>query len=67
MLEKTEKIIEKNADKTAALIMESGAQLAGGVNIYPTGYQKKINEMCKKHNILLILDEIATGFGRLEI
>jgi adenosylmethionine---8-amino-7-oxononanoate aminotransferase len=65
LLERTEKIIEKNADKTAALIMESGAQLAGGVNIYPIGYQKRINEMCKKHNILLILDEIATGFGRL--
>ena len=65
LLERTEKIIEKNADKTAALIMESGAQLAGGVNIYPTDYQKKINEMCKKHNVLLILDEIATGFGRL--
>lgn len=65
ILERTEKIIEKNANKTAALIMESGAQLAGGVNIYPTGYQKRINEMCKKHDILLILDEIATGFGRL--
>ena len=65
LLERTEKIIEKNADKTAALIMESGAQLAGGVNIYPTGYQKRIKEMCKKHNVLFILDEIATGFGRL--
>ena len=65
ILERTEKIIEKNSHKTAALIMESGAQLAGGVNIYPTGYQKRINEMCKKHDILLILDEIATGFGRL--
>ncbi|MDQ3084701.1 MAG: aminotransferase class III-fold pyridoxal phosphate-dependent enzyme, partial [Thermoproteota archaeon] len=39
LLKKTEKTIEKNADKTAALIMESGAQLAGGVNIYPTDYQ----------------------------
>jgi adenosylmethionine-8-amino-7-oxononanoate aminotransferase len=65
ILERTEKIIKKNAHKTAALIMESGAQLAGGVNIYPAGYQKRINEMCKKHDILLILDEIATGFGRL--
>jgi adenosylmethionine---8-amino-7-oxononanoate aminotransferase len=65
LLERTEKIIEKNADKTAALIMESGAQVAGGVTIYPTHYQKKVNEMCKKHNILFILDEIATGFGRL--
>jgi len=65
LLERTEKIIEKNASKTAALIMESGAQVAGGVNIYPTDYQKRINEMCKKHDILFILDEIATGFGRL--
>ena len=65
LLERIEKIIEKNADKTAALIMESGAQVAGGVNIYPTHYQKRIHEMCKKHNILFILDEIATGFGRL--
>ena len=65
LLERTEKIIEKNADKSAALIMESGAQVGGGVNIYPTHYQKRINEMCKKHNVLFILDEIATGFGRL--
>ena len=65
VLERTEKIIERHADKTAALIMESGAQLAGGVNIYPDGYQKRTSELCKKHNILLILDEIATGFGRL--
>jgi adenosylmethionine---8-amino-7-oxononanoate aminotransferase len=65
LLERTEKLIEKNANKTAALIMESGAQVAGGVNIYPYDYQKRISEMCKKHNILFILDEIATGFGRL--
>ena len=65
LLERTEKIIETQADKTAALIMESGAQLAGGVNIYPNSYQKRISDLCKKHNILLILDEIATGFGRL--
>lgn len=65
LLEKTEKTIAKNADTTAALIMESGAQLAGGVNIYPPRYQNRIREICKKHNVLLILDEIATGFGRL--
>jgi adenosylmethionine-8-amino-7-oxononanoate aminotransferase len=65
LLNRTEMIIEKYADTTAALIMESGAQLAGGVNIYPNGYQRRINEMCKNNNILLILDEIATGFGRL--
>ena len=45
--------------------MESGAQVAGGVVIYPKGFQKKINQLCKKYNILFVLDEIATGFGRL--
>ncbi len=64
-VEKTENIIKRQAHKCAALIMESGAQIAGGVIIYPNGYQKKISELCKKYDILLILDEIATGFGRL--
>ena len=45
--------------------MESGAQIAGGVIIYPQDYQKRIAELCQKYDVLLILDEIATGFGRL--
>lgn len=62
--DQTEKIF-KNNDKIAALVMESGAQLAGGVKIYPDKFQYTISKLCKKYNILLILDEIATGFGRL--
>ncbi|KAA2282672.1 adenosylmethionine--8-amino-7-oxononanoate transaminase [Candidatus Nitrosocosmicus sp. SS] len=64
-IEKSKNIIEKNADKAIALIMESGAQIAGGVTIFPDGYQKQIKDICRKNNVLLILDEIATGFGRL--
>lgn len=60
-----EKVIKKYASVTAAFVMESGAQIAGGVRIYPQGFQKQIGELCKKHDILFILDEIATGFGRL--
>jgi len=52
-------------ENPACMIMESGAQLAGGVIIYPQNYQAKISELCKKYDTLLILDEIATGFGRL--
>ncbi|MDC8452529.1 MAG: adenosylmethionine--8-amino-7-oxononanoate transaminase [Candidatus Nitrosotalea sp.] len=63
-LEKIEQIFSKN-DDIAAFVMESGAQIAGGVVMYPKGFQKRISKMCKKHNILFILDEIATGFGRL--
>jgi len=64
-LEQTENILRKHGSKCSALIMESGAQIAGGVVIYPEGYQKAISELCKKYGVLLILDEIATGFGRL--
>ncbi len=63
-LDRIEKTFSQN-DSIAAFVMESGAQLAGGVTIYPDGFQKKISDLCKKHGALLILDEIATGFGRL--
>jgi adenosylmethionine-8-amino-7-oxononanoate aminotransferase len=45
--------------------MESGAQVAGGVVIYPKNFQRKISQLCKKYDVLFVLDEIATGFGRL--
>lgn len=64
-LDKTERLLKKLRNRCAALIMESGAQIAGGVVIYPAGYQRKIAKMCRDHDVLLVLDEIATGFGRL--
>ena len=63
-LEKIEKRFSKN-DNIAAFVMESGAQVAGGVIIYPKGFQSKISRLCKKYDVLFVLDEIATGFGRL--
>ena len=63
-LDKIEKAFSKN-NNIAAFVMESGAQIAGGVTIYPDGFQKEISKICKKHGVLFILDEIATGFGRL--
>ena len=63
-LDKIEKVFSQN-DNVAAFVMESGAQIAGGVTIYPDGFQRKISKICKKHGVLFILDEIATGFGRL--
>jgi adenosylmethionine-8-amino-7-oxononanoate aminotransferase len=63
-LEKIEKRFSKK-DDIAAFIMESGAQMAGGVIIYPKDFQKKISKLCKKYDVLFVLDEIATGFGRL--
>ncbi|MGQ0638103.1 MAG: adenosylmethionine--8-amino-7-oxononanoate transaminase [Nitrososphaerota archaeon] len=63
-LEKIEDTFSKR-DDIAAFVMESGAQVAGGVIIYPPQFQKKVSQLCKKHNVLFIVDEIATGFGRL--
>ncbi len=63
-LDKIEKEMSKD-DKIAAFVMESGAQVAGGVIIFPKGFQRKISQLCKKYNVLFVLDEIATGFGRL--
>jgi adenosylmethionine-8-amino-7-oxononanoate aminotransferase len=64
-LEKTENTIKRHMNRCAALVMESGAQIAGGAIIFPQNYQKKIAKLCRDYDILLILDEIATGFGRL--
>jgi len=63
-IENIEKKFSKN-NNIAAFIMESGAQVAGGVIIYPKGFQRKISQLCKKYDVLFVLDEIATGLGRL--
>jgi len=63
-LDKLDKLLSKD-NSIAAFVMESGAQVAGGVIIYPNGFQKRISKICKKHQVLLVLDEVATGFGRL--
>ncbi|MFY9797663.1 MAG: adenosylmethionine--8-amino-7-oxononanoate transaminase [Candidatus Nitrosopolaris sp.] len=64
-IEQTEHIILKYGHRCAGLVMESGAQIAGGGIIYQEGYQRQISDLCKKYDLLLIVDEIATGFGRL--
>ena len=59
-----ESILIKKADTIAALIMEPYVQAAGGIKVAKKGYLKKIQKLCKKFDVLLILDEVATGFGR---
>ena len=63
-LNKTEEILRAHADEIAALIIEPLIQAAGGMITSPRGYLKGMRELCDKYNILMIADEVATGFGR---
>ncbi|HET7318247.1 MAG TPA: adenosylmethionine--8-amino-7-oxononanoate transaminase [Nitrospirota bacterium] len=59
-----ERTIQKYASVTAALIIEPLVQGAAGMLTHPPGFLKKIRELCTKYKILMIADEVATGFGR---
>ena len=63
-LRHAETTIQKYASVTAALIIEPLVQGAAGMLLQPPGYLKRIRELCTQNNILLIVDEVATGFGR---
>ncbi len=63
-LRKAEEVISAHAHETAALIIEPVVQGAAGMIVHPPGFLRGIRDLCTKYNILMIADEVATGFGR---
>lgn len=59
-----EKVLARHHGETAALVMEPLMQGAAGMIDQPEGYISRARELTKKYNVLLIFDEVATGFGR---
>lgn len=59
-----DRMLEDNADHVAGVIVEPLMQCAGGMIAAPAGYLRKVRESCDRHGVLLIADEVATGFGR---
>ncbi|MBF0329329.1 MAG: adenosylmethionine--8-amino-7-oxononanoate transaminase [Nitrospirae bacterium] len=59
-----EKIFKAYADEISAFIVEPLVQAAGGMLVWPEGYLKGVRELCDRYKVMLIADEVATGFGR---
>jgi adenosylmethionine-8-amino-7-oxononanoate aminotransferase len=63
-LKKVELCLQKYGKKIASVIMEPLIQGASGMATAPEGFLKDVETLCRKYGVLLIVDEVATGFGR---
>ena len=63
-LDAMEETLKNNQGKVAAIIAEPLVQGAAGILVHPEGFLKGVSELAKKYGVLLIVDEVATGFGK---
>ncbi|MDX6379649.1 MAG: adenosylmethionine---8-amino-7-oxononanoate aminotransferase [Rubrobacteraceae bacterium] len=63
-LEVVERLFEEHPGEVAAVIVEAMMQGVAGIVVAPEGFLKGLSELCEEHGVLLIADEVATGFGR---
>jgi len=59
-----EELLEDRGSQIAAVIVEPLLQGAGGMIVHPVEFLQKVRALCTKHDVLLIADEVLTGFGR---
>lgn len=59
-----QRLLEQQADQTAAIVIEPVMQGAAGMVCQPAGFVRRVADLAKQHNVLLIVDEVAVGFGR---
>ncbi len=59
-----ERVLELHGHETAAVIVEPLIQGAAGMKVAPPGFLRAVQELCNRHDVFLICDEVATGFGR---
>ncbi len=63
-LTRMEDLMKDNHNEVAGLVIEPLVQGAGGILVHPPGYLKMVRELCTKYGIILIVDEVAVGFGK---
>ena len=63
-IEAMERLISRREEEVAAVVIEPLVQGAAGMITHPPGYLRALRRLCDRHGLLLICDEVATGFGR---
>ena len=57
-------LLDTHRDSLAALVLEPGVQGAAGIRVFPEGFTRRLVELARDAGLLVIIDEVATGFGR---
>src|SRR5215212_4167448 len=63
-VDQLECVLDLHSEEVAAVIVEPLVQGAAGIRVQPPGYLRQVRELCDRHDVFLICDEVATGFGR---
>ena len=63
-LEALDRLLAAEGEEFAALVIEPGVQGAAGIRVYPEGFTRAVAERARAHGLLVVADEVATGFGR---